>query len=241
MVTKRLLERRCLAASLAFTVLSIQLPAYAQELRDKPDLVVSQGETAGIASELANSLSSVSKELSKEELAKKAKRKAKIKKRKAKQRAKQRTLRKKRREEEKAKKEYAQSILDYYECDIPSDVKSTCADIANQYGIDAYVLEAICFVETDCKNYLVSPHGAYGIMQVVPRYHYSRMEKLGVSDLTDNYSCILVGADYLHETLEEQGGSYYDALSVYNTGHAGSTSYASKVMEIAEALKTLEE
>ena len=45
------------------------------------------------------------------------------------------------------------------------------------------------------------------------------MERLGVSDLTDPYSNILVAADYLEELFQKSDGDIYLVLMKYNMKH----------------------
>lgn len=52
-------------------------------------------------------------------------------------------------------------------------------------------------------------------MQISPRWHRDRMECLGVTDLFDERSNILVGADYLAELFEK----YEDAAVVLMIYH----------------------
>ena len=67
-----------------------------------------------------------------------------------------------------------------------------------------------------------------GYMQIQPKWHQDRMEKLGVTDLSDPLSNFRVGCDLLSELLDKY--SVEDALSVYNTGGTGRRSYANKVL-----------
>ena len=52
-------------------------------------------------------------------------------------------------------------------------------------------------------------------MQISERWHLDRMNRLGVDDLFDPYSNILVGADYISE-LAEKHGDVALVLDVYN-------------------------
>lgn len=54
-----------------------------------------------------------------------------------------------------------------------------------------------------------------GLMQISEKWHQDRMERLGVTDLTDPYDNILVGVDYLQELFRR----YEDpamVLMIYN-------------------------
>ena len=83
-----------------------------------------------------------------------------------------------------------------------------------------------------------------GLMQISEYWHQDRMERLGVTDLTDPYDNILVGVDYLQELTCR----YVDqamVLMIYNgdsrawnyweTGEM--SEYARKILERAEELE----
>lgn len=83
-------------------------------------------------------------------------------------------------------------------------------------------------------------------MQVNPKWHRERMEKLGVIELADGYSNILTGTDYLSELAQE----YEDPARVlmeYNGDsqaqeltEAGKMSrYAKKILELSDKLERL--
>lgn len=60
-------------------------------------------------------------------------------------------------------------------------------------------------VNGDCK----------GLMQIDEKWHGDRMERLGVTDLYDPYSNILVGVDYLAE-LAAEDDDLYTVLMIYS-------------------------
>lgn len=83
-----------------------------------------------------------------------------------------------------------------------------------------------------------------GLMQISEKWHQDRMERLGVTDLTDPYDNILVGVDYLQELTRR----YVDqamVLMIYNgdsrawkfweTGEM--SEYARKILERAAELE----
>lgn len=103
--------------------------------------------------------------------------------------------------------------------------ESYCEEIGEEYGICAELLEAICFKESTWRPTVKSSDGrCIGLMQINPAVHKDRMEKLGVTDLTDAYSNILVGADYLLELFEEYG-DVYEVLMIFNMGNRGRELY----------------
>lgn len=83
-----------------------------------------------------------------------------------------------------------------------------------------------------------------GLMQISEKWHQDRMERLGVTDLTDPYDNILVGVDYLDELIHRYGDQAM-VLMVYNgdsrawkfweTGEM--SEYARKILERTEELE----
>lgn len=118
--------------------------------------------------------------------------------------------------------------------------------VAEKYPICPELIQALIFYESSNRLTLVSKWGDVGYMQVNPKWHTERMDKLGVTDLTDGYGNILVGTDYLYELCVE----YEDvavALMVYNQGpeaaekaEAGEiSSYARKILDLSAKLERL--
>lgn len=121
-----------------------------------------------------------------------------------------------------------------------------CEKIGEQYGICPELLEAMIEQESAGQADAVSSGGDIGLMQVNPKWHRDRMDKLGITSLYDPYSNILVAADYLVELFEmygdlplvlmEYNGSS-DAESRYVSGNY--TEYAISIMERSENLERL--
>ena len=82
---------------------------------------------------------------------------------------------------------------------------------------------------------------AFGLMQVQPKWHRERMDKLGVTDLLDPYQNVTVALDYLVELLGRDKGLEW-ALAAYNAGATGANkgygaTYANAVLANSEILK----
>lgn len=91
---------------------------------------------------------------------------------------------------------------------------------------------SIIHCESSYRNVNGDGGNSIGYMQIQPRWHQARMEKLGVTDLSDPLSNFRVGCDLLAELLDKH--SVEDALSVYNTGGTGHRKYANKVLGYME-------
>ncbi len=82
--------------------------------------------------------------------------------------------------------------------EVPEEVIEISEELGGEYGICPELIQAVCWQESrfqaDAEN-----NGCIGIMQVDPEWHGDRMERLGVTDLTDSRQNMTVGVDYLAE------------------------------------------
>lgn len=110
--------------------------------------------------------------------------------------------------------------------DIPMSAKNQRLlwQACEETGVVYELALAVIWKETNFRNIKGDGGDSYGYMQVQKRYHKDRMERLGVTDLTDPYSNFLVGCDYLYELLAKDKGLEW-ALMAYN----GGPSYANKM------------
>lgn len=126
-------------------------------------------------------------------------------------------------------------------------LKSICEYVGKKYSIDADLLRAIVFVESDYKIDCTGTSGDKGLCQIVEHFHMGRMEKLNITDIYEPYSNILLCADFIAELKSSKyGGDIYFVLMAYNMGLSGATKhyedgriseYAYKVMDKYENLK----
>lgn len=122
------------------------------------------------------------------------------------------------------------------DADLQAHIKLTC----EEQHIDPYIVLAMIWHESRWNADAVGDGGnSLGLMQVQPRWHSGRMEKLGCEDLLDPYDNVTVGIDYLAENLRRYDGDIAKALTAYNRGHyAGEiTGYAKSVLEKADELR----
>lgn len=127
----------------------------------------------------------------------------------------------------------------YYRDDVPlpydlQDCLHTACQEANiPYALALAVIEK----ETHFKNVIGDDGASEGYMQVQRKWHYDRMERLGVTDLSDPFGNFRVACDFLAELL----GKYptQEALTAYNSGSPGYNRYSYDVMENYEKWKEL--
>ncbi len=89
--------------------------------------------------------------------------------------------------------------------------------LCSQYGVDSSVIFSVMYQESKFNPNAVSGSGAIGLMQIIPRYSQDRMNRLGVTDLYDARSNMLVGIDLLAEYYHTYG-SWAAALTQYRYG-----------------------
>lgn len=119
-------------------------------------------------------------------------------------------------------------------------------DMAKKYSVSPYLIFAIIERESKFDTSAIGDGGeSYGLMQIKKKYQKERMKRLGVRNLAEPKSNVLVGIDYLAE-LFWQYEDVVDVLHAYNGGGAyaeklsrkGATSkYATAILSRANELE----
>ena len=93
----------------------------------------------------------------------------------------------------------------YFRSDVPLDgeTQALLHSACEEAGITYELALAVIRKETGFQNVMGDNGNSYGYMQIQPRWHEDRMERLGVTDLTDPYSNFRVGCDFLAELLSK--------------------------------------
>lgn len=138
--------------------------------------------------------------------------------------------------------------VEHVRYDIPLDdeLQDYIIETSEERGVDPAIIIAMIKRESQFDIDIIGDKGkAFGLMQIHPRWHSDRMEKLGVTDLLDPYQNVTVGIDIMAELLDG-GKSVEWALMVYNGGYATAnrhmeagtlSGYATDVLEFAEELE----
>ena len=118
----------------------------------------------------------------------------------------------------------------YFRSDVPldGDTQALLHAACEEAGITYELALAVIRQETEFRNVIGDNGDSIGYMQIQPRWHKDRMERLGVTDLTDPYSNFRVGCDFLAELLSKY--TLEEALTAYNSGKPGKSEYATSVM-----------
>ena len=137
----------------------------------------------------------------------------------------------------------------YFDCPLSHDLQDYIANLCEEASIDPAVIIAMIGRESGYRENAKGDKGkSLGLMQIQPRWHYDRMEKLDCDDLLDPYDNVTVGIDFLAELTDKYDGNINMALMAYNAGATGAkknwfskgvyeNKYSRAVMKLAEDLK----
>lgn len=137
------------------------------------------------------------------------------------------------------------AVADTRETWISDNAYAYCEQIGSQYNICPELLMAV--IETESSGQAYATNGnCIGLMQVSSRYHGGRMQKLGVSNLYEEYDNILTAADYLAELFQKYKEpslvlDMYNGNSkaMYNYENGILSTYADKILTRASELEQL--
>lgn len=132
-----------------------------------------------------------------------------------------------------------------YDVPLSADLQEHISRLCDKYSVDMPLVLAIIGQESNYRPDAVGDNGnSLGLMQIQPRWHQGRMNKLGVTDLLDPFQNVTVGIDLLAELIETGGTRW--AIMVYNAGvetadyHTAIgtvTDYAAEVERLREEIK----
>jgi soluble lytic murein transglycosylase-like protein len=94
------------------------------------------------------------------------------------------------------------------------DLRQAAALAARRHGLDPDLVIAVVSVESGFRPQAVSPKGAQGLMQLMPR----TAESLGVVDAFDPEQNLDGGVRHLGQLLTQYDGDVERALAAYNAG-----------------------
>lgn len=115
---------------------------------------------------------------------------------------------------------YTVDIIDGYLTE--ESIYSICKYVGDIYDVSPYLLQAVAWSESRYRVEATSYCDAKGLCQIMEIWHEERMERLGVTDIYDPYSNVLVCADLISELRDYEHG--YDmtyVLMAYNMGPGG--------------------
>ena len=131
----------------------------------------------------------------------------------------------------------------FYNVPLDEDLQLHIIHLCEEYHISPAIVMAMIYRESNFQSDVIGDNGnSFGLMQIQPRWHYERMEKLGCLDLLDPYQNVTVGIDYLAEQIKRYDGDITKAIVAYNRGHYSGTvtNYAKDVLAYAEKIQITE-
>ena len=118
-----------------------------------------------------------------------------------------------------AEEMHAEEPAPMYDVPLDKELQSHINELCDHYDVDMPLVLAIIGQESGYNPGLTGDGGnSIGLMQIQPKWHSARMDKLGVTDLADPYQNVTVGIDLLAELLAS--GSEEWAITAYNAGTA---------------------
>ena len=101
---------------------------------------------------------------------------------------------------------------------LDDEVQQILQDACKEFGVPYALTLGLIEKESTFQNISGDNGASVGYLQIEKRWHWDRMERLGVTDLTDPAGNFRVGLDYLSE-LYAKYEDWGKALTVYNLGH----------------------
>jgi soluble lytic murein transglycosylase-like protein len=101
---------------------------------------------------------------------------------------------------------------------IPYDFAATIQAIAHEEGIDPELAFRLVQVESRFRERAVSPVGARGLTQLMPRTAESLQPGITEAEMFDRETNLRLGFRYLRWLLDRYDGRVPDALHAYNRG-----------------------
>lgn len=132
-----------------------------------------------------------------------------------------------------------QKMVVLYDVPLAADLQIHIIKTCEEHHIDPAIVMAMAYRESGFNAEAIGDGGdSYGLLQIQPRWHYGRMERLGCTDLLDPFQNVTVAVDYLAEQLDRYDGDMAKALVAYNQGHFKETitNYALAVLDMAAEL-----
>lgn len=113
-----------------------------------------------------------------------------------------------------------------YDVPLSEELQLHIIQTSEAHGIDPAVVIGVIWRESNYKADAIGDSGnSLGLMQIQPRWHKERMDRLDCPDLRDPFQNVTVGIDYLAGLIDNYDGNISMALMAYNAGASGANRY----------------
>ena len=113
-----------------------------------------------------------------------------------------------------------------YDVPLAEELQLHIIEESEARGIDPAVVIGVIWKESSYRAATVGDGGAsQGLMQIQPRWHKERMERLDCYDLLEPFQNVTVGIDILAGLIDKYDGNISMALMAYNAGSAGANTH----------------
>ena len=134
----------------------------------------------------------------------------------------------------------------FYDVPLSEELQLHIFEECEKYNIAPAIIIAMIDEESDFDANDIGDNGkSFGLMQIQPRWHAERMERLGCTDLFDPFQNVTVGIDYV-AYLKDLNSDLYWVLMAYNGGEFYATrnieagTYSDYALEVTERAAELE-
>lgn len=109
--------------------------------------------------------------------------------------------------------------IKFYDVHLSEELQLHIMTECKKHNISPALIIAMIERESDFRANTIGDNGnSFGLMQIQPKWHKARMDKLGVTDLLDPYQNVTVGIDLVASLFAKYGDNIYMVLMEYNGG-----------------------
>lgn len=120
-----------------------------------------------------------------------------------------------------------EEVIQLYDVPLDEDLQLYIMDLCEEVNISAALVIAVIERESNFNASAVGDSGnSLGLMQIQPRWHQERMNRLGCSNLLNPYENVAVGIDILAGLFAE-----YEDLAFVLMAYNGGTNYAMNMIQ----------
>ena len=126
-----------------------------------------------------------------------------------------------------------------YDVPLSEELQLHITNLCERHHINPAIIVSMIFWESSFRADVMGDNGdSYGLMQIQPKWHYERMQKLGCTNLLDPFQNVTVGVDILAEQIARYNGDVTKAIVAYNQGsyYGTVTQYAKNILAYAEEI-----